>query len=75
MQVLLRLTLKKIKFQKVYSSPRNLEAGNILPMLFLKKPLCKGHLSPACEFQFQGDETKLFLHENQKSWPKIFKYL
>ena len=36
------------KLQKLYSLPRNLRAGNKLPMLFVKKPLCTGNSSPAC---------------------------
>ena len=35
------------KLQKLYSLPRNLEAGNKSPALFLKKPLCTGDLLPA----------------------------
>ena len=35
------------KLQKLYSPPRNLMAGNKLPTLFLKKPLCAGDLSLA----------------------------
>ena len=34
------------KLQKLYSLPTNLRAGNKLPTLFLKKPLCMGHLFP-----------------------------
>ena len=36
-----------IKLQKLYSPPRDPRAGNKLPALFLKKPLCTGDLSPA----------------------------
>ena len=35
------------KLQKLYSPPRNLRACNKLPVLFLKKCLCTGDLSPA----------------------------
>ena len=34
------------KLQKLYILPRNLRVGNKLPVLFLKKPLCMGDLSP-----------------------------
>ena len=34
------------KLQKLYSPPRNLRAGIKSPMLFLKKPLYMGDLSP-----------------------------
>ena len=34
------------KFQKLYSTPRNLTEGNKLPTLLLKKPLYMGDLSP-----------------------------
>ena len=34
------------KLQKLYIPPRNLRAGNKLPILFLKKPLCTGDLLP-----------------------------
>ena len=34
------------KLQKLYTPPRNLRAGNKSPVLFLKKPLCTGDLSP-----------------------------
>ena len=40
-------TIKKL--QKLYSLPRNPTAGNKLPMLLKKKPLCTGHLLPACK--------------------------
>ena len=35
------------KLQKLYSPPRNPRMGNKSPMLFVKKPLCTGDLSPA----------------------------
>ena len=35
------------KLQKLYSPPRNPRAGNKLLMLFEKKPLSTGDLSPA----------------------------
>ena len=35
------------KLQKLYSLPRNPRAGNKSSMLFVKKPLCMGDLSPA----------------------------
>ena len=34
------------KVQKLYSPPRNPRAGNKLSVLFVKKPLCMGNLSP-----------------------------
>ena len=37
------------KLQKLYSPPRNPRVGNKSPMLFVKKPLCMGDLSPACK--------------------------
>ena len=36
------------KLQKLCSLPRSLRAVNLLPALFLKKPLCMGDLLPAC---------------------------
>ena len=35
------------KLKKLSRLPRNLRAGNKLPVLFLKKPLCMGDLLPA----------------------------
>ena len=34
------------KLQKLYSLPRNPRAGKKSPVLFVKKPLCIGDLSP-----------------------------
>ena len=34
------------RLQKLYSPPRNSRVGNKLPVLFVKKPLCTGDLSP-----------------------------
>ena len=34
------------KFQKLYSPPKNLTAGNKSSVLLLKKPLCTGDLLP-----------------------------
>ena len=34
------------KLQKLYSPSRNPRAGNKLPVLFVKKPLCTGDLLP-----------------------------
>ena len=41
------LTLGITKSQNLYSLPRNPRAGNKLPLLFVKKSLCKGNLLPA----------------------------
>ena len=41
--------LKKAQLQKLHSPPRNPKAGNKLPVLFLKKPLCTGDLLPMCK--------------------------
>ena len=35
------------KLQKLYSPPRNSRASNKSPVLFVKKTLCTGDLSPA----------------------------
>ena len=37
------------KWQKLYSPPRKLRAGNQLPVLFLEKLLCTRDLLPACK--------------------------
>ena len=37
------------KLQKLYSPARNRRAGNKSPVVFEKKPLCTGDLSPAHE--------------------------
>ena len=44
------------KLQKLYSLPRNLRAGNKSPMLFLKRPLCTGDLSPTCKIFIERPE-------------------
>ena len=47
------------KLQKLYNPPRNPSVGNNLPVLFVKKPLCMGDLSPACEIFIESpDITK-----------------
>ena len=45
------------KLQKLYSQPRNSRAGNKLPALFVKKPLCTGDLSPASKIFIERPET------------------
>ena len=42
------------KWQKLYSPPRKLRAGNQLPVLFLEKSLCTHDLLPACKIFIQG---------------------
>ena len=37
------------KLQKLYSPPRNPRMGNKLPLPFVKKPLCMGHLLSWCK--------------------------
>ena len=37
------------KLQKLYSLPRNPRVNNKSPMIFVKKPLSTGDLSPACK--------------------------
>ena len=37
------------KLQKLYCPPRNRRVGNKSPVLFQKKPLCTGDLSPTHE--------------------------
>ena len=37
------------KLQELYNPPRNHRAINKFPVLFEKKPLCTGNLSPACK--------------------------
>ena len=57
------------KLQKLYSLPRNLKVGSKSPMLFLKKPLCRGDLSPTRklfierpeEAGHKDNEVKMFI--------------
>ena len=51
------------KLQKLYSLPRNSRAGSKLPMLFVKKPLCRGSLLPACKILIERPE-----HANEDSF-------
>ena len=42
------------ELQKLYSTPRKLRAINKSPVLFLKKPLCMGNLSPHPKYSLKG---------------------
>ena len=48
------------KLQKLYSLPRNPRAGNKSPMLFMKKPLCMGDLSPTHKIFIERPGNKNF---------------
>ena len=48
------------KLQKLYSLPRNPGASNKSPVLFVKKPLCMGNLSPARKILGQKDPIPYF---------------
>ena len=52
------------KLQKLYSPPRNPRAGNESPALFVKKPLCKGDLSPV---------HKIFIERPDKCQTEILR--
>ena len=54
------------KLQKLYSQTRNLRAGNILPALFLKEPICTGDLLPT--------HIK-FIDKPVRWWDTCFKWL
>ena len=56
------------KLQKLYSLPRNLRVGHKLPVLFLKKPLCMGDLSPAHSVLIERPGFCLFFF-----WPSVFQ--
>ena len=43
------MTERITKLQKLYSVPRYFKAGNKLPVLFLKKPICIGNILPPCK--------------------------
>ena len=52
------------KLQKLYSLPRNPRAGNKSPVLFVKKPLCTGDLSPLrAKYSLKGLLFLLLEHE------------
>ena len=62
------------KVQKLYSPPRKLKAGNKMPALLLKKPLCTGDLSwhataTAKNYVFIGYKLKiLFSGGGEGGW-------
>ena len=68
------------KLQKLYSLPRNLRAGNKLPAIFLKKPLCMGDLSYACKIFIERpgmciQYVSLMLTSYQSKHLNILSYL
>ena len=50
-----------IKLQKLYSPPRNPGADNKSPVLYVKKPLCTGNLSPARKIFIERPETGFYM--------------
>ena len=50
------------KLQKLYSPPKNPRAGNKLPVLFVKKPLCMGDLSPGRKIFIERPGIDIFNH-------------
>ena len=52
------------KLQSLCSLPRNLRAGNELPMSFLVKPLCASNLSPACKICIEKPATRFLVAFN-----------
>ena len=58
------------RLQKLYSPPRNSRVGNKLPVLFVKKPLCTGDLSPTHKIFIERPEhpfCRSYFHENLKN--------
>ena len=51
------------KLQKLYSPPRNPRVGNKSAMLFVKKPLGTGDLSPACKIFIERPDVEENLGE------------
>ena len=47
------------KLQKLYSLPTNPRAGNKSPVLFVRKPLCKGNLSPVLKIFTERPDISL----------------
>ena len=52
------------KLQNLCSLPRNLSAGNELPMPFLVKPLCASILSPACKICIEKPAARFLVAFN-----------
>ena len=50
------------KLQKLYSPPRNSQAGNKSPALFVKKPLCTGDLSPTRKIFIERPDRVIFFN-------------
>ena len=63
------------KLQKLYSSPRNLRVGSKSLMLFVKKLLCTGDLSPAYKIFTERPEVLTFSFESNIASKKIFVLL
>ena len=60
------------EIQKLYNPPRNLRAGNKLPVLFLKKPLCAGNLLPAWKiFIERPGVSNSCIKDNQITLPLV----
>ena len=51
------------KLQKLYSLPRNLRAGNKLPVLFLRKRLGAGDLLPVHDFTIERPVSIIYSFE------------
>ena len=47
------------KLQKLYIPPRNPMAGNKSPALYMKTPLCMGHLLAMCKIFIERPEARV----------------
>ena len=63
------------KLQKLYSPPRNPRAGNKLPVLFAKKPLCTGNLLPASKIFIKRPGGPVILSVTYYLWWYKFENL
>ena len=63
------------KLQKLYSPPRNPRAGNKLPVLFVKKPLCTGNLLPASKIFIERPGGPVILSVTYYLWWYKFENL
>ena len=57
------------KLQKLYSPPRNPMVGNKSAVVFVKKPLCTGNLSPACKILIE--RPVILQHFMQTLWLRL----